>query len=262
MAETRKTTKAKTTTKTKPAVKPAKKPSTKVAPKSTVKKTTKSTSTSRATSNRSNTVTTTHHDNKAGKIILTILISVALIAVVAGIVTAVVCHNRKNDNTVMIENGKNEKIEARYVSLGNYNYSIAVPTSFKTLSADEIKTEYGEQDAPIASFKNESGTINISVTKPQNKLANDQIKEYLEATKTILSTSANVIDTDYYTVDGHNIGTIRASSTDEGKKYYSQMAVFSYEDKLAIITFSCEDKERAEWEKVGQAVIKSLRFNK
>ncbi len=264
MAETRKTTKSKTTAKAKPVAKTTKKPATKAASttsKATAAKTTRSTTTSRPTTAKKAS-TPAHHEGKFSKAIFMTLIIVAAIAVIAGFIAVAVCQTCRRNDLVSIENGKGEQVEARYISLDNYNYSIAIPTSFKVLSTEEIEKEYGKEDAPVASFENEGGTINILIQKPENKLANDQIKEYLEATKTILATSANIIETDYYTVDDHNVGTIRVVSTNEGEKFYSQMAIFSYEDKLAIITFSCKDSERAEWEKVGQAVIKSLKFTK
>lgn len=271
MAETRKTTtktaKTKTTKSTKTV--PAKKPATKPAGKSVKPKATKTVSASakpKATSTKAKTTAartnsakpkSAKKDKNGAKTIMIIIIIVAALAVVAG-VAACVINKCFNNDIVMIENGNGKQIEAKRVGLEGYNYTIAVPTDFHALTAEEIKKDYGTSEAPDAAYANSDNTVNIVFSKPENNLTNDQIEEYLKAMKLILSTSMDVIDTNSYEVDGHNVGVIRVSATTDGQKVYNQMAFFSYNDKLAIVSFNCKDEVRGEWEKAGENIIKTL----
>lgn len=252
MAETRKTTKAKT--------KPAKKPATKPAAKSSVKP--KETKTVQTTTTKPNTVkaSTATPKHGASKGILIAIIAIAIIAVVAGVVTCVVTSCMDKNETVMIENGKGEQVESKYASLEGYKYRVLVPTSFKTLTAEEIAKDYGTSEAPELVYANEENTVNVAFSKPNNSLKNDEVKEYLDAMKTILATSMDVISAETVEKDGHTIGILKVVSELEDEKIYNEMAFFSYDDKLAIVTFNCRDAVRSEWEKVGNSIIDSLKF--
>lgn len=253
MAETRKTTKPKT--------KPTKKPTTKPAAKSSVKpKETKTVQTTTKTTPTKTTTATAAPKHGTSKKVLIAIIIVAIVAVVAGVVACVIGGCMKNNEIVMIENGNGDKVESKYVSLEGYNYSVLVPTSLTALTAEEISESYGTVEAPVLVYANESDTVNIAFSEPDSNLKNDEIKEYLSAMKTILGTSMDVISTDLVEKDGHNIGILKVISELNKEEIYNEMAFFSYEDKLAIITFSCRNDARGEWEKVGDAIIDSIKF--
>lgn len=260
MAETRKTTKPKTKPAKKPATKPATKPSAKPKEVKEVKTTTKTAAKTTTKPSTTKTASTAAPKSGASKGILIAIIIVALIAVVAGVVACVVNGCINNNETVMIENGKGDKVESKYVSLEGYKYKVLVPTSFKELSAEEIAKDYGTTEAPERVYSNEENTVNVAFSKPNNTLKNDEIKEYLDAMKTILGTSMDVISADMVEKDGHNVGILKLVSELEDEKIYNQMAFFSYDDKLAIVTFNCRDNIRNEWEKVGNSIIDSLKF--
>jgi len=189
-----------------------------------------------------------------------ILIVVAALAVVAG-VTACIINQCINGETVMIENGNGEKIKAKRIGLEGYKYTVAVPTDFKKLSAEEIKANgYGTSEAPEAVYANTGDTVNIVFSKPENTLANDQVEEYLKAMKVILGTSMTVISTETKVVDNHNVGVMKVVADTSNEKVYNQMAFFSYDGKLAIISFNCKDEVRGEWEKAGENIINSLKI--
>lgn len=146
----------------------------------------------------------------------------------------------------------------KYVSLDDYKYRVLVPSDFKELSDEEIKADYGTTEAPELVYSDADNTVNIAFSAPNGTLANSQIKEYLDTMKTILSTGMTVLDTSTYEADNHTIGVIKLVSDFDGEEIYNQMAFFSYENKLTIITFNCKGEARAEWEKVGDEIIKSI----
>lgn len=269
MAEARKTTTKTTKTKTKTV--PAKKPATKPAGKSvkprvtkTVAAQTKTTKTTKSTARSGRTASskTSKKQKNGAKTLMIVLIVIAALAVVTGIAACVI-NQCINGGTVMIENGNGDKIKAKRVGLEGYKYTIAVPTDFKQLSAEEIKANgYGTSEAPEAVYANADNTVNIVFSKPENSLANDQVEEYLNAMKVILGTSMTVISSESKEVDGHNVGVLKVVANADGEKVYNQMAFFSYDGKLTIISFNCKDAVRGEWEKAGENIINSLKIKK
>ena len=270
MAETRKKS---TTTKTKtvPAKKPATKPAGKsVTPKQakTVKAPTKTVAAKKTTTKTTKTTTTKATSAKPVakkecnicKIIFAIIVAVAVVAVATW---AIICAvDKSSDNTIMVENGKGEKVSMTYASLDDYKYRVLVPSDFKKLNDEEIKADYGSENAPELVYSDADDTVNIAFSAPNGALANSQITEYLNTMKTILATGMDVLDTSTYETDEHTIGVIKLVSDFEGEEVYNQMAFFSYENKLTIITFNCKGEARAEWEKVGDEIIKSINFTK
>lgn len=264
MAETRK--KSTTTTKTKTA--PAKKTTTKsAAPKATktVKAPAKATTTKKTTakttkSSSANTKPTAQKKCNICKVIFAIIVAIAIVAVAVWAIACII--DKTSDKTITVENGNGDKVSMKYTSLEDYKYRVLVPADFKELSAEEIKKDYGTTEAPELVYSDDNNTVNIAFSAPNGALANSQVKEYLDTMKTILSTGMDVISTSTYEADGHTIGVIKLISELEGQKIYNQMAFFSYENKLTIITFNCKDGVRAEWEKVGDEIIKSINFTK
>lgn len=273
MAETRKKSTTTTKTKTVPAKKPATKPAGKsVAPKQTKtvkaqatgtasKKTTaKATKTTDTKSVSTTPRSTAKKQCNLCKVIFTVIVAVALVAVATWAIACVI--NKTANENITVENGNGDKVSMKYVSLEDYKYRVLVPSDFKELSADKIKEDYGTTEAPELVYANANDTVNIAFSAPNGTLADSQIKEYLDTMKTILSTGMDVISTNTYEADGHTISVIKLVSDFEGEKIYNQMAFFSYEDKLTIITFNCKGDARAEWEKVGDEIIKSINFTK
>ena len=257
MAEAKKakTATTKTTkTKTVPAKKPAKKPAGEsVKPAKTTTKTVKTT----ADTSTKAAPKTSHHVWKTVVAVITAAVVVAVLVFVGAKIIA-----NCADTNHSLETGKNEKLDAKYVSIDDLKYRILVPTNFKSLSAEEIAKEYTSDDAPDAVYSNSNSTVNIAMSKPEQTLSNDQIKTYLDTIKAVFDLSAKVISTDYYEVDGHNVGTIKLVTDFTDESIYNHMMFFSYDGKLALISFNCRDNMRDEWEKVGDEIIKSLEFTK
>lgn len=247
MATAKKTTKAKTV----PAKKPAKKPAGKsIKPKATKVVKTNTTSQPKATAKT---------NRSTGKIIFSVIIAILVVAVATMAVVGVVC---SLTSTVMIENGNHTEISAKYTRLNNGSYRILVPSSLKKVSAEELKNTYDADDTIEAIYANDESTVSIAVSKPNAELSNDQIPTYLDTMKSIFSVSGKVIDSKLETIEDHNVGSIKLTLSADGITTYNELAFFSYDGKLVVMTFSCRDDLRTEWEPVGDKIIDSIDFLK
>lgn len=220
--------------------------------------------TTASTTSKSVTSTNNSPAKNIWKIIVGIVLLLAAAVVATFIVVSVIDKNEANE--LVVKNGNGDKIETSYVDFNNNKYRLKIPTSFKTLDSDKIKEEYGE-NAPNVIYTDNAADENkanatISVTYSTETFKNDQVEQYLETMKSIFKVGADSIESGYYDVDGHNVGTLKftVKSNDEG--VYNYMMFFSVDDKLNLVTFSCNDKVANEWKPVGDFVIKSLTFNK
>lgn len=245
MATTRKTTSKSTAAKSKPSKKPAKKPAgASVKPKS-YKTVSKPTTKPTTTTTKAKAPKRDH-----GKIIFVIILALALAALAAGLITCII---NQGNNIVMIENGNGDKVKSKYISLDGYKFEVAIPTSF-------TKSDKSTDDEVI--YTDDKGTVVVAITKPDGQLTNDQVKKQTETVKSILKSAMSDVTSDYIENEGHTIGIIRAVNGTSKEKAFAEIAIFSYDDMLVTVTFECSDGTRAEWEKVGDSIVRSIRFKK
>lgn len=249
MATTRKTTKS-TAKKTVPSKKPAKKPagasvkpkSYKTVSKKTTAKTTKTTA-KPATASKASAKAPKHD---TGKVIFVIILALAMLALGTGLV---VCAIQGGSNTVVMENGNGDKVKSKYVDLDGFK--VAIPTSFK-------KSDESTESEII--YANDTDTVVVAISKSNSKLTNEEVKRQTEVNKSILKSAMDDVTVDYIENDGHTIGIIRAINDTSTSKAYAEIAIFSYDDKLVTVTFESSKDAHDEWEKVGNSIVRSIRF--
>lgn len=151
------------------------------------------------------------------------------------------------------------KIETEYSNFDDSKFYLKIPKSFKQLDYETITTKYNG-DVPNIVFSNDETTINVAVSLNGNEMKNNQIKEFLNIMEKTLKDNSEVLETDLYKIDNHNIGKIKLISKGEDTDIYNNMIFFSYNNELVIITFNCTTELQDEWQSVGDFVIDSLFF--
>lgn len=251
MATTAKSTK----TKTKPAKKPATKPAgASVKPKQT--KTVKTTT--------SRTTKTNSKSEKSPCRACEIFFGIIMIVLALAIATGAIFHMffGIDRDTVNVSTGTGGNIATKFVNIPDYKISVLVPTSFKELSAEESKPLYNSESIKVA-YANDAKTAVVSFSQSGDKFTNEEVEKFINTIRTAVNAAgAKDIQTNFYTVDNHNIGTIKFINGGENIAYpYRYMAVFSEDNKATIVAFECKEELREEWEVVGDAIIKSLTFH-
>lgn len=241
-SQTSKTTSTKPTSASKPtSAKSTNKPASKSTPSST--KSTKSNSKPKK--------------NLLAWIVGGVIVLAAIIVAVVSIVNAV----NNSESNLTVKTGTGDKITTEYVSFDDSNFRLKIPTSFHTLSTDEIKKKY-TGEVPKVVYANETNDVNIAISPSDSALANDQIKTYLDTMKSVFTMGGEVLSDNLTTKDNHNIGSIEIVTEDDSNKYYNHMIFFSQDDTLTIVTFNCNDSERSKWQPVGNFILDSIKFKK
>lgn len=204
-------------------------------------------------------------DNK--KIIKTVFGIVCVLIIIVCIIIQIVIKNEDKKlkkesqkyETLISETSSGNKIETEYTHIEDEKFYIKVPKNFKQLDYETIIRKYNG-DVPNVVFSNDETTINVAISLTENQMRDNKIKEYKEYMEKILKNQSEILETNYYNVDNHNIGQIKLISNATDTKIYNNMIFFSYNDKLVIITFNCTENLKDEWKNVGDFIIDSLFF--
>lgn len=261
MANTKKTTSTKNTkTTTKSKTVPAKKPAQKPAGASR-----KPTEYKQATDKSQNitrkTTTKTKGTKHGSEIIFGIIIVILALVIATGAIFYFCCGRDKN--TINIDAGNDKSVAARYVEIADYKTSVLIPRDFKQLSEEGIKnTNFAMSEGIKAAYTNEDKSVVISLAQLDSELTNDEVKTYTNATKSALEAAKSEdLESLFYESDGHNVGMIKFFNANANKTYpYRALAIFSQDDKATLVNFECTEAARADWENVGDTIIKSIRF--
>ncbi len=202
------------------------------------------------------------------KLGMAIFFSICLIIIIVSIIIQVIVNketkelekeSEKLDTLVTTTTGGTE-VETEYIRVEDNKFFIKVPTSFKQLNAEMINQKYSG-DVPEVVFSNEETTINVTINMTDNDMKNVGIKKYKTYMEGLLKeNNSEVISSNYYEVDNHNVGQIKSINNSEDSKIYNNTIFFSYNDKLVIITFNCTQELQEEWQGVGDFIIDSLFF--
>lgn len=198
------------------------------------------------------------------------LVSIVIICVIVGI--AVIAYfflksdskNLENEkeklNNLIVETKDGTLIQTEYTAVDDNKFYVKVPTYFHKMTDEEIQTKY-PTDGPSIVFSNDETTINVAFKLTDDKMANNEIEDFQNTMVNVLKESGEIITTDYYGVDNHNVGTIKVLTHASDTDIYNHMMFFSYEGKLVVITFNCTADLQDNYEVVGDFIIESLFFN-
>lgn len=190
------------------------------------------------------------------------LSAVALVTIVIVIIANNVSH--KSDSSLVVENGDGEKITTKYVSFNNGGFQIKVPDNMKPLEDDKLTEGTDENTEVLGAYINDAETVSMAVlTNKDAKISNDQLKEYLDAMKTVFETTGSVLKTDYYTKGDYNVGTMRiALATTDNGKILEDLVLFSQDGQLMMVNITYDESEQKKIEPVNDFIIRSLEFLK
>ena len=161
--------------------------------------------------------------------------------------------------TLVTTTKSGEQVETQYIHVGEEKFFVKVPTAFKQLDSETINQKYSG-DVPDIVFSNDEVNINVAISMSENEMHNVQINSFGKQMEESMKSLGEIISTNYYTVDGHDIAQLKLVSNAEDTKIYNNMVCFSYNDKLVIITFNCTEALRDEWVGVGDFIIDSIFF--
>lgn len=167
-----------------------------------------------------------------------------------------------NKETFEVTRNDGVVIKTEYYTFDNDKFYLKIPKEFDSMASDILSVKYPNGNVPTYVLTNEETTINVVVNVTKDKINNESITPFLESMKQTLETSSEIIESNVYEKENHNIGEIKFISKAVDTDIYNHMIIFSVDDTLRIVSFNCTKELKDNWESVGEFVIDSLTFDK
>ncbi len=196
-----------------------------------------------------------------------LLISICIVAVIICVIVTIVLNNDSRElekeseklNTLVAETSDGERIETEYTRIDNDKFFFKVPVNFVRWDDETIMKKYSG-NVPDIVFSNEETTVNLILSFTEDIIANDQIEVYKNSAEITFTEIGEIIESDCYEVDGHNVGRIKVITPATDTDIYNDMIFFSYDDELIVLSFNCISELSEKWRSVGDFLIDSLFF--
>ena len=196
-----------------------------------------------------------------------LLISICIVAVIICVIVTIVLNNDSRElekeseklNTLVAETSDGERIETEYTRIDNDKFFFKVPVNFVRWDDETIMKKYSG-NVPDIVFSNEETTVNLILSFTEDIIANDQIEVYKNSAEITFTEIGEIIESDCYEVDGHNVGRIKVITPAAVTDIYNDMIFFSYDDELIVLSFNCISELSEKWRSVGDFLIDSLFF--
>lgn len=196
-----------------------------------------------------------------------LLISICIVAVIICVIVTIVLNNDSRElekeseklNTLVAETSDGERIETEYTRIDNDKFFFKVPVNFVRWDDETIMKKYSG-NVPDIVFSNEETTVNLILSFTEDIIANDQIEVYKNSAEITFTEIGEIIESDCYEVDGHNVGRIKVITPAADTDIYNDVIFFSYDDELIVLSFNCISELSEKWRSVGDFLIDSLFF--
>lgn len=169
---------------------------------------------------------------------------------------------KNNKETFGVTRNDGEVIKTEYYTFDNDKFYLKIPKEFDSMTSDILSVKYPNGNVPTYVLTNDETTINVVVNVTKDKMNNESITPFLKTMKQTLETSSEIIESNVYEKENHNIGEIKFMSKAVDTDIYNHMITFSVDDTLRIVSFNCTKELKDSWESVGEFVINSLTFRK
>lgn len=171
-------------------------------------------------------------------------------------------NNSTNESVLEISTKSGRKVKTEYYNFDSGRFSLKAPKNFQIMNQEMIKLKYPKDNLPSLVLTNDKATINVVANITNNPMEDYGIRTYIEANKKLLLASSNkVLNTNFYERDGHKIGEIKFISKAADTEIYNHFMAFSDNGFLRIVSFNCTKDLQKDWEKVGEFVLHSIKFN-
>lgn len=136
----------------------------------------------------------------------------------------------------------------------NKNVTISLPEDFKNYANIANPAE--------ALFRNAEGNAVLTYRFDRDSVTDNDIPAFVDDQLKLArqdDESFKYIDDGIHLQDGKNIGYLKFSTKENGRKYFNYTFFISVHDKPVVFQFSCLLKEQKKWEAEMDKIANSLR---
>lgn len=159
------------------------------------------------------------------------------------------------------------KIGNRYYEFAEQTFmdeklSLYIPKDFEDMPQNQREIKYPSGQRPQIIKSDETGSINITLSRIDSDLDEDRVKELTDGMKAIIKkvNPSNIFYSEgVEKADGKNIGYFEFKSPAIDEAIYNIMFFFELAGKTMMGTFCCQYKEHENWRDIAFQVLKTIR---
>ncbi len=201
------------------------------------------------------------YKNKTKVLKILLIVSILITATESSIIlNHILKKNNINqkENILEITSINGNKIKMQYENFGGF--SLKIPTNFKIMTDEMLKTKYPTKKPPSLVYTNKKGTINIALVMNDVAMKNTEIEEYTKLLESTYKEYTKELKVNFFERNNHKIGKLEFISQASDTEIYNHIIIFSVDDKLRLINFNCTKELLKEYKDVSNFIINSIKF--
>ncbi|MDP1512163.1 hypothetical protein L8C07_17425 [Paenibacillus sp. CMAA1739] len=139
---------------------------------------------------------------------------------------------------------------------------VSVPKSFSLMPLEQAKFKYPSEYRPEAIYTSEDGTVNITFSRTESFLADEELPDFVEQmadTLRAVQPIRNWLGTQVIVNhSGLSIGVIRFVAAGVDTNLYNEILLFNHAGQVMMGTFNCMESDMEVWLPVAENTVHSL----
>ncbi|TKH40223.1 hypothetical protein C1I59_00745 [Paenibacillus polymyxa] len=139
---------------------------------------------------------------------------------------------------------------------------VSVPKSFSLMLLEQAKFKYPSEYRPEAIYTSEDGTVNITFSRTESFLADEELPDFVEQmadTLRAVQPIRNWLGTQVIVNhSGLSIGVIRFVAAGVDTNLYNEILLFTHAGQVMMGTFNCMESDMEVWLPVAENTVQSL----
>ncbi|AZH27570.1 hypothetical protein [Paenibacillus sp. M-152] len=139
---------------------------------------------------------------------------------------------------------------------------VSVPKSFSLMPLEQTKFKYPSEHRPEVIYTSEDGTVNITFSRTESFLADEELPEFVEQMADVLRSVQpirNWLGTQVIVNhSGLSIGMIRFVAAGVDTNLYNEILLFTHAGQVMMGTFNCMESDMEVWLSVAENTVQSL----
>lgn len=139
---------------------------------------------------------------------------------------------------------------------------LLVPTTFKPMSEEMLRTKYPSERRPTLVYTNEAGSVNLALNYTRDRIPANQLAafhKYMEGSFKKLYPSAEWFGSELRKINGREFFVMELRTPAVDTEVRNIMLGTSLDDRLPLISFNVTKELEKEWLPTADRIIESVK---
>ncbi len=163
---------------------------------------------------------------------------------------------------VRIPLGRNEVV-CKEIVVSDFKFTMLLPKDFQEMEKEKAKLKYPSEFRPQVILTNKEGTINLTFSRQNELLFDEQVEELRDAIKDIIMKDYNntaIIESDIIKIEEKPVAYFDFISNAIDSNVYNVIFVFSLKFRVLQGAFNCLEEDMEYWKEVFKQMISTIKI--